>query len=152
MEVLLIDRRADCIPKIGNSLRKENLMKLQNYKVQAAVLAIWIVVVLLLFRTIADRQIAALIAGLGFILIPSAILISEFKGNRNKTHMALIAFFLVTAALPIFFLRLLNWGVDFNSLQLAGVPAKTLHGISNASYLVMLGWTSLLAWLRRFQK
>ena len=127
-------------------------MNLRNYRVQAALLGIWILVVLALFRIISEKQTAALIAGAGFILLPLLILYFEFTGKKNKGHIAVILLFLLSSAIPIFLLRVLNWGVDFSTLSLGGIPARTLHGISNVTYLAMLASAALREWQERFRK
>lgn len=106
---------------------------------------IWIVVVTLLFKLIPSKQIAGAIAGFGFVLWPTLFFIFELKQSlKDKIYMTVLAIFLLTNALPIFLLRVFNWGTDFSELNLLGIPAIRFHGISNVMYLVMMGMS---AWL-----
>ena len=108
---------------------------------QFLILAIWVQVVILIFKLIEDRQLAALIAGAGFILWPLVFLIHELinkdKASRSALHTVGCLQFLLLFAAPLFLLRILNWGVSFNELNLLGVPATQLHRFSNVSYLIM---------------
>ena len=113
-------------------------MKKLTYGFQVLILGGWIVVVLALFRFIADRQLAAVFAGSGFILLPLWVLYSEIVGSRNRFHIFVVLFFLLTSALPVFLLRVLNWGVEFGTLSIIGISAATLHRTSNFTYLAML--------------
>lgn len=109
-----------------------------SYLTQIILLFVWIIVVMLLFRLISDRQIAATIAGAGFILLPILFLISELKNAKHGWHLFTLSFFLVTSALPIFGLRVLNWGVEFDSLNIMGVQASFIHKISSYIYILIL--------------
>lgn len=114
-------------------------MKSKIYLYQMEVLIIWIAVVIMLFRFIPSKQIAGAVAGFGFVLWPILFLIYELKQPlKNKFYIFILGFFLLTNALPIFLLRMLNWGVDFAELSLVGIPANKFHGISNIMYLIML--------------
>lgn len=116
-------------------------MKKITYRVQFTILAIWVPVVILIFKMIEDRQLAAVIAGAGFIFWPlfflSYELLKKDKVDRSNIHLIGCLQFLVLFAIPLFLLRILNWGVSFNDLNLLGVPATQLHRLSNISYLVM---------------
>ena len=116
-------------------------MKKFTYRVQFTILALWVLVVMVVFKLIDDRQLAALIAGLGFIFWPLLFIVHEIiqkdKANRSSLHLLGCMKFLVLFAVPLFLLRVLNWGVSFNDLNLLGVSATQLHRFSNISYLVM---------------
>ena len=102
--------------------------------------------VLALFKIVSEKQVAALLAGAGFILLPLLILYFEVTGKKNKIHISVILFFLITSAIPIFLLRVLNWDTDFATLSLVGIPARALHGVSNFTYLAMLASSVVCAW------
>lgn len=120
-------------------------MKSKMYFYQMEIFIIWIVVVTLLFKLIPSKQIAGAIAGFGFVLWPTLFFIFELKQSlKDKIYMTVLAIFLLTNALPIFLLRVFNWGTDFSELNLLGIPAIRFHGISNVMYLVMMGMS---AWL-----
>jgi hypothetical protein len=109
-----------------------------SYRNQIIILVLWILVVTALFKFISDRQVAAVIAGLGFILIPFSFLISELKNKMNPFHIFTLIFFLSMSAVPIFGMRVVNWGVEFNSLNLLGIEAQFLHKISSYFYMLIM--------------
>lgn len=103
------------------------------------VFIIWIVVVTLLFKFIPSKQVASVIAGFGFVLWPALFLIFELRQSaKDKFYMIVLGAFLFANALPIFLLRILNWGTDFSELSLLGIPAPRFHSSSNFMYLVMM--------------
>lgn len=112
-------------------------MKPVHYKVQILFLSLWAGLVVVLFRLVQDRQTAAVIAGLGFILIPSYFSFFEVH-RRNKRHLVLLGGFLLFSALPIFLMRLIYWGQPFGELMFLGVQMSYLHRLSNFLYLLML--------------
>ena len=111
---------------------------IKKYLTQFFILFVWIVIVVLLFKFIPEKQVAAVIAGAGFILWPAFFIIAEIKNRKNWGHVFILGFFLVTNALPIFFLRVLNWGVEFSELSLFGIPAQSLHSVSNILYFAVM--------------
>ena len=116
----------------------ENLRS-KKYLQQFLILFIWIGVVILIFKIIDDRQVAAVFAGIGFILWPTLFILAELCSQKsNKIHVALLSFFLFANAVPIFLLRVLNWGEDFVNLRLFGIPAQSFHKFSNLLYLIVM--------------
>jgi hypothetical protein len=114
-------------------------LKSKKYLYQFGVLLVWMICVVLLFKFIESKQIASVWAGLGFVAIPIVLLLLELRqSQKNKLQIFILFLFLILSALPIFLLRILNWGVDFSTLTLAGIPATSLHGISNFFYLLMM--------------
>jgi hypothetical protein len=109
-----------------------------SYRTQIIFLIFWVFVVTALFKLMSDRQSAAVIAGVGFILMPLFFLISEFKNNKNPFHLFTLIFFLTVSALPILGLRVLNWGAEFDSLHILGIQAHYLHKISSYLYMLIL--------------
>ncbi len=115
------------------------------YLYQMEIFIIWIVAVILLFKFVPSKQIAGAIAGFGFVLWPSLFFVFELKQPlKDKIYMTILAVFLLANALPIFLLRIFNWGTDFSELSLLGIPANRFHGVSNVVYLVMM---FMSAWL-----
>lgn len=112
-------------------------MKPVHFKYQILFLALWAGLVVLLFRLIQDRQTAAVLAGSGFIFIPSYFIFFE-SFRRQKRHFIVIGIFLFFAAWPIFLMRLVYWGQPFGELTLMGIPMSLLHRGSNFLYLSML--------------
>lgn len=104
--------------------------------------------VILIFKLNEDRQVAALQAGLLFIIIPSGILLREMR-KKEKSWLLIAgqAQFLLLFALPIMGLRLFNWGVPFSELTLLGLSGQKIHSLSNGGYILMLVLT-LAGWWR----
>ncbi len=122
-------------------------MKSLTYKVQVISLVVWIVAVIFIFKLVADKPTAGLIAGIGFLILPGLFLVAELTGAKRKLHMAALTIFLACSALPIFLLRVFNWGAEFSSLDFYGLSAKFMHRISNYFYIVMLG-SAIYHWRR----
>lgn len=127
-------------------MNKELFFKFLENRLEIMVLALWIVIVVLLFKLIPEKQIAGLIAGIGFCLVPTYLMIKilrQLKQESYKTvsiiRIVAIVIFLLSAALPVLGLRILNWGAEFNSLELFGIASgQQLHMWSNYAYLIMM--------------
>ena len=114
-------------------------MKKIGYGAETLFYFCWIFCVIFIFKVVADKSLAGTIAGFGFVIMPSAFLYIELKRPKsNFIHLTIIVVFLVTSALPIILLRILNPGRPFDSIYLNGVSGKQLHQISNYTYLLML--------------
>lgn len=114
-------------------------MRKNLYRFEFFIMALWIIAVILFFKLIPNKQVASLVAGLGFVLIPSVFIFLEFKKAKAAiSHVVILAVFLVLAALPIFLSRILNWGQDFSSLTVFGVPLELIHKYSNGLYIIMM--------------
>ncbi len=112
---------------------------MNKYRNELGIFLLWAVCVVVFFKFIENRQVAALIAGMGFIFWPALFLYLEFRSDRkNKIHVFALSLFLVVSAIPIFLLRVLNWGVDFSTLSLFGIPAEQFHRSSNLIYLIVM--------------
>lgn len=114
-------------------------MKFLTHRLQFFILALWIPAVMIIFKLINDRAWASIVAGIGFIFWPALFLILEIysKNLKSKLHIVGCLQFLILSAIPIFLLRILNWGINFNELSLFGVSAVMFHQFSNISYLIM---------------
>ena len=115
-------------------------MKNFSYVMKAAVLILWIPVVLFLFRFVGDRQTAAFVAGIGFIVLPTVILIHEIVACRLRSRITILSCFqfLIFFAWPIFLLRIFNWETEFNNILFLGASPAILHQYSSWSYLLMV--------------
>lgn len=114
-----------------------------KYSRQLLILVLWVVGVGLLFKFSPDKQTAGALAGVVFIAIPILLLISELKRPQKHWYqLVTLGIFLVGSALPIFLLRVLNWGTDFNELSLLGVTGPQLHKLSNGLYIAMIVTTA----------
>ena len=109
------------------------------------IFVIWIAIVTMLFKFIPSKQVAGVIAGFGFVLWPTVFLVFELRQTlKDKIYITILTVFLIANALPIFLLRIFNWGADFSELSLFGIPAARFHGASNVMYLMMM---LMSAWL-----
>lgn len=96
--------------------------------------AIW------LFASPISRQTAGLLAGIVFLLV-GAFPFWALRNDPHKGRWILLwsaGLFLMISAVPIFALRLLYWGVEFNKIEVFGIPAYHLHSWSESFYLAML--------------
>ncbi len=105
-----------------------------NYQALAAVL------VFATFFLIAQKQIAALITSSIFFGVSAYILYAESKFVGYKKRITFIAtlIFLVGFIVPIFSLRLFNWGTPFNEIVFLGISGQILHQASNYGFILML--------------
>ena len=94
---------------------------------------------------------AAVIAGLGFVILPVVILSAEIQKAKLKSWMVVLCAlqFLLFFAGPLILLRVIHWELAFDKIYFFGLPASELHRYSNASYLLLVGmmcFKSLLEW------
>ncbi|UOF02880.1 hypothetical protein [Bdellovibrio reynosensis] len=103
-----------------------------------------IVLVMVIFRFIPDRQIAATTAGFLFVGLPLGMMVLEYRGAGLEQFYWFVAVlqFWTLFALPILGLRLANWGVPFDQLSFIGISGPSLHQWSSKSYIVMMGFTA----------
>lgn len=125
-------------------------MKKLAYRIQFLILVLWIPCVILLFKIIPEKRVAALFAGAGFLVLPILFLINEFRqkqqtGRFSKLHVFICGEFLLVSSLPIFLLRILNWDADFSQLSVMGIEANLLHRFSNTNYMLLLASAAYLA-------
>lgn len=119
-------------------------MKSASYhKLLGIFLAIEIVVVVavvLIFRTVDSKQVAATVTGSLFVLLGISLLVGTFRSGQ-PFHQALFwvsALFLFAVAIPMMWVRLSNWGVDFSELRVWGVSAPVFHQQANTAYILMV--------------
>ena len=107
-----------------------------------------IVAVMVIFRTIEERQIAATVAGFLFVTMPVGLMCWEYKHAEFQETIWFVTVlqFWTIFALPILGLRLLNWGVPFENLSFLGLPGPALHYWSSKSYMVMMVVTAIRGW------
>lgn len=119
-------------------------MKNFSYISQFLLLFVWVFVVGALFTLIPTKPLAGVIAGIGFIGIGSFLFLSELKKDiPNRLQILSVGAFLLFSAIPIFLLRVTNWGVEFKELSLLGISSDLLHRFSNFLYLIMVLTTLL---------
>lgn len=123
-------------------------MRRQSFLIYLLLQILVIVSVLVIFKVIPDRQIAATCAGILFVEMPLVVMFLEFRQRKleYKWWFAGVLQFWLPFALPILGLRVLNWGVPFEELSFLGVPGPVLHQWSSKSYMVMMLFTIGAYW------
>jgi hypothetical protein len=96
--------------------------------------------VVFVFRLIESRQAAGLVAGSLFIAVGISVLIAGLTDGEFRKSMTFVlgCVHLFVAALPMVIFRLLNWGEEFASIQVWGLPGPVFHGISQVIYVGMI--------------
>ena len=122
-------------------------MKKISYKIQVIAFVVLILLVLVNFKVMPNKQLAGLLAGIGFLILPLLFLIGELKGEKNTLHRTSLILFLVGTAIPIFLVRITTWGEDFSTTYFFGVPSIVLHRLANFLYLGMLA-SAIYHWRR----
>lgn len=107
-----------------------------------------ILLVMVIFKVIPNRQIAATVAGALFVGVPGVIMFLEYRRAAFQRKIWFLAVFQFWSlfAIPILGMRLLNWGVPFEELAFLGISGPTLHKWSSKSYMVMMVFTLWEYW------
>jgi hypothetical protein len=111
-----------------------------DYLSELVVYFLWGICVFAIFSLIESKQVAGSVAGMGFLVLPLFFLFQECKQpyRKSKLHIGMLLSFLILSVLPIILIRVFNYGVDFNSLSLFGLPAQQIHKYSNLIYLLIM--------------
>lgn len=113
----------------------------KTFGLEMVVLALTVPLVMLTFRLIPDRKIAATVAGILFVLGPILMVRSHrrlpWRPGPDRLWWAAVAQFVLLFAIPILGLRLLFWETPFEELRFFGVPGPQWHRLANTSYLIM---------------
>lgn len=124
-----------------------------RFIVYLIVLTIWVPIVMAIFHLVSEKKFAGLIAGFGFLILPMGILINEALSNKPVLNLWWLAHaqFIFVFSIPILILRAINWGAEFNSIEIMGFRAGYfLHQCSNVSYGLMLIANLLsVIWLKK---
>lgn len=118
----------------------EILKKRSRYRNYLSIQVVVMIGVMASFKLIPEKQVAAVIAGLLFLVSSVGIVLFEMKHpdfKKRFTFWGTLAFIL-TSAIPILALRLLNWGVPFEELSVLGIPGTELHKFSNYMFFLMV--------------
>lgn len=110
-----------------------------------------ILLVMVIFKVIPDRQIAATMAGVLFVGLPVGMMAVEYRcrGLQQMSWFVAVLQFWTVFAIPILGLRLMNWGIPFENLSFLGISGPALHQWSSKSYTVMMLWTLWGHWKTR---
>lgn len=122
------------------SVFKNSLKNVPRHRIYLFFQALTIVAVALIFRYIANRHVAALLASSLFFSVSLGPLYNELM-RRSKhwwwslAHLQFLVFF----AAPILILRLMFWQTEFSQIEINGVPwGVILHRYSNLSFSLMM--------------
>ena len=93
--------------------------------------------VVVCFRWIPEKKIAATAAGLSFILTSGALVLRTCRNLPGKPLTPWVCgAFLILVAIPMVALRLLNWSVEFSDLIIWGIPGPEFHRMSSKAFLL----------------
>jgi hypothetical protein len=112
---------------------------IRRYSVFMGIELLVVLIVMGVFKVVADLALGGLIAGAVFLLSTLVIVILEWK-IRQAWTMALIGglIFFFGGVLPILALRLLSWGEPFKTAHMGPITGDFLHRSSNFLYLIFL--------------
>lgn len=111
-----------------------------RYRNYLTIEAFVILLVIITFKVIADRPLAALVASLLFLISSLGILGWEIRHPgfyKRSTFWGFVAF-LVLSVLPILGLRLWYWGEPWEAIALWGISGPALHEFSNKVFLMVM--------------
>lgn len=123
-------------------------MRRNRFSVYLILQAVVIALVMVIFKVIADKKVAATVAGVLFVGLPLALMIYENKRaawSEKIWYLGTLQFWILFA-LPILGLRIFNWNMDFSELSVLGVPGPLLHQWSSKSYMVWMLITLFTSW------
>lgn len=137
-----MSEKLDCNPSfwINEDMKQNSFQKRNRYRNYLTVGLLVFLAVLAVFRLIEDRQIAGALAGALFTIVFSTIFLFELRKPAPWTRFTVygIGLFLVSSALPILILRIVNWGEPWADVSIFGIAATELHFISSRVYVVMM--------------
>lgn len=120
------------------------------FKGEPLMLFLVMILVPLLFMFIHNPRVAALFAGVLFLLV-GVLTARQFFLTRDKILGLMSFLFLGLFVLPIFIIRILDWNANFQALSFLGIPLSWLHAYSKWVYIAL--WiASLKARLAQFNK
>lgn len=130
----------DPVQNFGKGGSMDRIKKRNRYRNYLSIQVFVFVGVMTSFQVIADRAIAALVASALFFLGSFTILWIEQKhpGFFKRPSFLMTAAFLFFFVIPIFLMRVLNWGQEFATIEYFGVTGKMLHETSSKFFVVML--------------
>lgn len=118
----------------NKSLFRKLIFSLKN---EPVLMIVVIFLVPVLFRLIVDLRVAAVFAGILFLLISILSLRQAYLG-KDPWLGGVSVIFLLVFVLPILGLRLLNWEENFRGLSFLGLPSDWLHENSKWVYTAVL--------------
>lgn len=117
-------------------------MRLKSIVLDALLLILTVPAVILIFRMVPDRKVAATFAGLLFVLVPVAMMVHRWKNplptrSANAVWWVGVLQFWLLFSLPILGSRLLFWETPFEQFTFFGFSGTQWHEFSSKSYTMM---------------
>jgi hypothetical protein len=127
------------------------MLKAKDYLIFMALEIVTIPVVILLFKTVEPKKVAAVIAGSVFVALGFFIYNKSFKARRSVTlYMSFLHLFFFS--MPMLVNRLIFWDSGFDQITFFGFSGPQFHKISEA-FFVLLFAASLIDFARvKFKK
>jgi len=112
------------------------MLKAKNYIVFMFLEILTVPVVILLFKFLEPKKIAAAIAGTLFVSLGFYIYSTSFKAKKSLTLYASFAhlFFL---SMPMLIKRLVYWKSDFDEILFYGIPGPQFHKLSETFFIIL---------------
>lgn len=111
-------------------------------------------IIVLIFKNIHPKNLAAIFAGSVFICTSLIVLLLEFRNNRKKFFSSLSFWgalgFLLFFSLPMFSVRIMNYEIDFENLTILFMPAPQFHKVSNYGFMLMVLFFTL-EWFKKIK-
>jgi uncharacterized membrane protein len=116
--------------------------------------ALVILLVILSFRVIPDKKTASMVTSFLFIGSSLGILYWEtrYADYRKRASFWGVLVFLVFSAIPVFLLRVLNWDMAFDDIQVAGITGTEMHKFSNYVFILMMICFFIDSYLERIRE
>lgn len=112
---------------------------MNKYQKYLGLQLIVVVLVIIFFRTLESKKIAAVINSLLFLCSTSYVLWSEREFRIKSLSGVSAGIFLVLGVLPVMLVRFINWDSDFATVVIFGhFSGSDLHRFSNYPFIFML--------------
>ncbi len=113
-----------------------------------------IVLVTLSFRVIPDKKTASMVTSFLFIGSSLGILYWESRhaDYRKRASFWGVLVFLVFSAIPVFLLRVMNWDMNFDEIQVAGISGAQMHTAANYVFMLMMMCFFIDSYLERLRE
>lgn len=100
-----------------------------------------------------EKKVAAVIAGLMFVVSSGLALFRQYRDLRTHDRWMyyVVGQFFVLFALPIFIARVWNWDIPFEQISFLGIPGPMYHQISTFSFIVMWFATTIALGLEAYK-
>lgn len=100
-------------------------------------------IVIFIFKNIQPKNLAAIFAGTTFLSLSLFVVIFEFQASKSKI-VASYSFwgaflFMLLFSIPMLSVRIMNYEIAFENLEILFMPATDFHRASNTGFLIMMG-------------